>query len=327
MSDTASLASTRGKTPLPEVADPDRLEARRKALLAASGIPRSFVRGRRVLQIGGAAESALQWASWGGEVTLLEGVPDAAERAERLFLRHRHPLRIESGQGVLDDPAAMSRFDFVTCEDPLAAGADPLADLERVLAHLARDAAVFVALPETRGWKRRLAMRRIVAQISGAADARAQFARASFPGHLAATARRRGATEAEVLHELFVAARTRPCDLADICRTFAAAGMTHLGSAPSLRAFSFGFDADPFAVSTNARHPRRLEDAWEAFGDELPAVGAEGLARWEAAIGRELEALREIERRVERRDVDDALLRALDSGGFVDRLHVFAAKQ
>lgn len=327
MTDSTSIVSRRNPDVLPEVADPDQLEARCAAFLASLGLHRSLVRGRRVLQLGGAAESALQFALWGCEVTLAESDAAAIDRAERLFLRHRQRLRVEVLGDQRGDRAAMSRCDLVIDEDSFLASSDPIGELDSMFSVLPRDAIVLVAVAETHGWSRRVLMRRVVAQLATNAADRMRFALASFPRHLEATSRLRGQDVADVASSIFVEAKTRPCDLSDLLGAFDSSGMTYLSSAPSLRRWNDPASHADRDMSFDASWLHWLERAWRAFGADPRLGEGGGFARIESRIGREIDALAEIERRVLRRDVDDALLADLDSGGFIDRMHFLLAKR
>lgn len=329
MHDVGIDTQTRTAARLPEVADPDRLEDCRRMLLASVGLPRSYFRGRSVVQIGGSAEAALQYAVWGAKVTLVATDDRLSEYTERLFLRHRQPLRIESARTLVGDPVGMSHFEFVANETPLLHSDDPLRDLDVLLKSLARDAVLLVALPELHGWRRRTAMRRIVASISASNDERARNARAWFSEHVAITARSRGGDPEQLLHDLFVAQTGRPVEWAEICGQFREHGMAYLGSDPLVRSPYGSNVGDVFDHAANRNGYRFLERMWAATWDESRQSARDvDPSRLEREVDAEIAALEAIEERVRRRDIDDETIARLRRGGTgVDRITIVVAKQ
>lgn len=311
-----------------EVTDPDRLEARRLAIMHSLGLSRGFFRGRQVLQIGGSAEAALQYSLWGAKTTLVATDPALHDHAEQLFLRHRQPLTIGSQEAVVSDVAQMARFEFVSCEEPLLYSSDPMRDLEILIGNLARDGVLLVGLPEKHVMRRRRLMQQLVRVLSRGADETRKHADSWFGSHVTATAKQRGAPRDAIRDALFLDVRGKEVDLADLCRFFEARELTLLGSDPCW----FGAGCHPGKAAFDLRRHR---DHFEILAAEWAVTGAVGLefTRDEPLrirrerIAHELAALEAIEHRIEQRDVDDALItRLAGSGETHDRLLMLLAK-
>jgi hypothetical protein len=316
--------------PLPDlgIGDPDSLERRCAARLAGLGLPRSYFPRRSVLLIGGPAESALQYALWGADVTLVATDARLGEHAATLFSKHRQTLRLESREKLLAETASLSRFAFVACEEALLYSDDPRRDLDVLCSNLGRDAVLLVALPEAAcGWRRGL-MQRAVRRLGSDRDAMRRCAAEWFPRHVAATARARGMTPERALHEVFVEPRGRSLELAEICRVLAHHELALLGSSPSFRVpLAAG---DPLDYVRHRAHLQAIERSWMTFGSEgIDWPGGDPIRR-QTQVDAACAALHAIANRIAERDIDDRLLSRLDDPEGVeilDKLWVLVARQ
>ena len=136
---------------------------KRTNLFKKLSIPPTFMRGKKVLDIGGGTgENLVIYANQGGLITIVEPNEISCKRAKELMEKNNFNIEIIN-QSLYDlDPKIINSFDIVICEGVLHHTFNPLKGLNIILNNLKKDALVVVSLAESAGYMKRELQREFV---------------------------------------------------------------------------------------------------------------------------------------------------------------------
>lgn len=246
---------------------------KRNNLFKKLSIPLTFMKGKKVLDIGGGTgENLVIYAEEGAFITLVEPNEISCQRAKELMAKKKINIEIINKSLYDLDPKIITLFDFVICEGVLHHTFNPLEGLNIILKSLKKEALVIVSLAESAGYLKRELQRDFVRMKgNNNNDQIIKIAKKYFQEHLDKAVKFGLREEKNIIFDTYINPQIKTSSLKDICNIFLNNGIEYYSSYPRITSFFETISwrnsyENPFNYLHYKNYYKQLEKIWAVSG-------------------------------------------------------------
>ena len=249
----------------------------RSNLFKTLGLPSSFFKNKKILEIGGGTgEKALFYAFYGAQVTIVEPNEKSCSIAKEIFSQTKLAKKLTViNKSLFDvDISLIKKFDMIAAEGVLHHTFHPIETLELILKNMASNQIILIAIGESHGMLKRELQKMAVKQLAkNDPELISYFVKKLFPEHLLRATKYDLRNVESVIYDNYINPQDESSNLRDICNAFFKNKISYLSSYPKL---------DLFYITNPWNHERKnqfnykfyqsyykfLEKIWMTSGEE-----------------------------------------------------------
>ena len=246
-------------------------------LFKTLGLPLSFFKNKKILEIGGGTgEKALFYAFYGAQVTIVEPNEKSCLIAKKIFSQTKLAKKLTViNKSLFDvDISLIKKFDMISAEGVLHHTFHPIETLELILKNMASNQIILIAIGESHGMLKRELQKMVVKQLAkDDPELISNFVKKLFPEHLLRATKYDLRNAESVIYDNYINPQDESSNLRDICNAFYKNKISYLSSYPKL---------DLFYITNPWNHERKnqfnykfyqnyyefLEKIWMTSGEE-----------------------------------------------------------
>ena len=246
-------------------------------LFKTLGLPLSFLKNKKILEIGGGTgEKALFYAFYGAHVTIIEPNEKSCLIAKKIFSQTKLTKQLTVINKSLFDVniSLIKKFDMIAAEGVLHHTFHPIENLEFILKNMVSNQIILIAIGESHGMLKRELQKMAVRQLAkDDPELIFHFVKKLFPQHLLRATKHDLRNVESVIYDNYINPQDESSDLRDICNVFYKNKISYLSSYPKL---------DLFYITNPWNHERKnqfnykfyqnyykfLEKIWMTSGEE-----------------------------------------------------------
>ena len=249
----------------------------RITLFKTLGLPLSFFKNKKVLEIGGGTgEKALFYAFYGADVTIVEPNEKSCLIAKKIFSQTKLTKKLTViNKSLFDiDLSIIKKFDIVAAEGVLHHTFHPTESLELILKNMISNQIILIAIGESHGMLKR-DLQKMAAKKLGKSDPEKiyYYVKKLFPEHLLRATKYDLRNENQVIYDNYINPQDETSNLRDICNAFFKNKISYLSSYPKLDLFYITnpwgqHREDHFNYKFYQNYYQILEKIWMTCGEE-----------------------------------------------------------
>ena len=246
-------------------------------LFKTLGLPLSFFKNKKILEIGGGTgEKALFYAFYGAQVTIVEPNEKSCLIAKKIFSQTKLVKKLTViNKSLFDiDISLIKKFDMISAEGVLHHTFHPTENLEFILKNMVSNQIILIAIGESHGMLKRELQKMAVKQLAeDDPELIFHFVKELFPQHLLRATKYDLRNVESVIYDNYINPQDESSNLSDICNAFFKNKISYLSSYPKL---------DLFYITNPWNHERKnqfnykfyqsyykfLEKIWMTSGEE-----------------------------------------------------------
>ena len=246
-------------------------------LFKTLGLPLSFFKNKKILEIGGGTgEKALFYAFYGAQITIVEPNEKSCLIAKKIFSQTKLAKKLTViNKSLFDvDISLIKKFDMIAAEGVLHHTFHPIETLELILKNMASNQIILIAIGESHGMLKRELQKMVVKQLAkDDPELISNFVKKLFPEHLLRATKYDLRNAESVIYDNYINPQDESSNLRDICNAFYKNKISYLSSYPKL---------DLFYITNPWNHERKnqfnykfyqnyyefLEKIWMTSGEE-----------------------------------------------------------
>ena len=246
-------------------------------LFKTLGLPLSFFKNKKILEIGGGTgEKALFYAFYGAQITIVEPNEKSCLIAKKIFSQTKLAKKLTViNKSLFDvDISLIKKFDMISAEGVLHHTFHPIETLELILKNMASNQIILIAIGESHGMLKRELQKMAVKQLAkDDPELISYFVKKLFPEHLLRATKYDLRNVESVIYDNYINPQDESSNLRDICNAFYKNKISYLSSYPKL---------DLFYITNPWNHERKnqfnykfyqnyyefLEKIWMTSGEE-----------------------------------------------------------
>ena len=246
-------------------------------LFKTLGLPSSFFKNKKILEIGGGTgEKALFYAFYGAQVTIVEPNEKSCSIAKEIFSQTKLAKKLTViNKSLFDiDISIIKKFDMIVAEGVLHHTFHPIENLELILKNMAPNQIILIAIGESNGMLKRELQKMAVKQLAkDDPDLISHFVKKLFPEHLLRATKYDLRNAESVIYDNYVNPQDESSNLRDICNAFFKNKISYLSSYPKLDLFyitnPWSHDREnQFNYKFYQNYYKFLEKTWMTSGEE-----------------------------------------------------------
>ena len=246
-------------------------------LFKTLGLPSSFFKNKKVLEIGGGTgEKALFYAFYGAQVTIVEPNEKSCSIAKEIFSQTKLAKKLTViNKSLFDiDISIIKKFDMIAAEGVLHHTFHPIENLELILKNMVPNQIILIAIGESNGMLKRELQKMAVKQLAkDDPDLISHFVKKLFPEHLLRATKYDLRNAESVIYDNYVNPQDESSNLRDICNAFFKNKISYLSSYPKLDLFyitnPWSHDREnQFNYKFYQNYYKFLEKTWMTSGEE-----------------------------------------------------------
>jgi SAM-dependent methyltransferase len=246
-------------------------------LFKTLGLPLSFFKNKKILEIGGGTgEKALFYAFYGAKVTIVEPNEKSCFIAKKIFSQTKLAKKLTViNKSLFDiDISLIKKFDMIAAEGVLHHTFHPMENLELILKNMASNQIILIAIGESHGMLKRELQKMAVKQLAkNDPELISYFVKKLFPEHLLRATKYDLRNSESVIYDNYINPQDESSSLRDICNTFFKNKVSYLSSYPKLDLFyitnPWGHDREnQFNYKFYQNYYKFLEKIWMTSGEE-----------------------------------------------------------
>ena len=246
-------------------------------LFKTLGLPLSFFKNKKILEIGGGTgEKALFYAFYGAQVTIVEPNEKSCLIAKKIFSQTKLANKLTVvNKSLFDiDISLIKKFDMISAEGVLHHTFHPMENLELILKNMASNQIILIAIGESHGMLKRELQKMAVKQLAkNDPELISYFVKKLFPEHLLRATKYDLRNSESVIYDNYINPQDESSSLRDICNTFFKNKVSYLSSYPKLDLFyitnPWGHDREnQFNYKFYQNYYKFLEKIWMTSGEE-----------------------------------------------------------
>ena len=246
-------------------------------LFKTLGLPLSFFKNKKILEIGGGTgEKALFYAFYGAQITIVEPNEKSCLIAKKIFSQTKLAKKLTViNKSLFDvDISLIKKFDMIAAEGVLHHTFHPIETLELILKNMTSNQIILIAIGESHGMLKRELQKMVVKQLAkDDPELISNFVKKLFPEHLLRATKYDLRNAESVIYDNYINPQDESSNLRDICNAFYKNKISYLSSYPKL---------DLFYITNPWNHERKnqfnykfyqnyyefLEKIWMTSGEE-----------------------------------------------------------
>ena len=246
-------------------------------LFKTLGLPLSFFKNKKILEIGGGTgEKALFYAFYGAQITIVEPNEKSCLIAKKIFSQTKLAKKLTViNKSLFDvDISLIKKFDMISAEGVLHHTFHPIETLELILKNMASNQIILIAIGESHGMLKRELQKMVVKQLAkDDPELISNFVKKLFPESLLRATKYDLRNVESVIYDNYINPQDESSNLRDICNAFYKNKISYLSSYPKL---------DLFYITNPWNHERKnqfnykfyqnyyefLEKIWMTSGEE-----------------------------------------------------------
>ena len=247
-------------------------------LFKTLGLPLSFFKNKKILEIGGGTgEKALFYAFYGADVTIVEPNEKSCLIAKKIFSQTKLTKKLTViNKSLFDiDLSIIKKFDIIAAEGVLHHTFHPIESLELILKNMISNQIILIAIGESHGMLKR-DLQKMAAKKLGKSDPEKiyYYVKKLFPEHLLRATKYDLRNENQVIYDNYIVTPDdESLDLRDICNAFFKNKISYLSSYPKLDLFYITnpwgqHREDHFNYKFYQNYYQILEKIWMTCGEE-----------------------------------------------------------
>ena len=249
----------------------------RITLFKTLGLPLSFFKNKKILEIGGGTgEKALFYAFYGADVTIVEPNEKSCLIAKKIFSQTKLAKKLTViNKSLFDiDISLIKKFDMITAEGVLHHTFHPIENLELILKNMTSNQIILIAIGESNGMLKRELQKMAVKQLAkDDPELISYFVKKLFPEHLLRATKYDLRNAESVIYDNYINPQDESSNLRDICNAFFKNKISYLSSYPKLDLFyitnPWGHDREnQFNYKFYQNYYKFLEKLWMTSGEE-----------------------------------------------------------
>ena len=246
-------------------------------LFKTLGLPLSFFKNKKILEIGGGTgEKALFYAFYGAQVTIVEPNEKSCLIAKKIFSQTKLVKKLTViNKSLFDiDISLIKKFDMISAEGVLHHTFHPIENLEFILKNMVSNQIILIAIGESHGMLKRELQKMAVKQLAkNDPKLISHFVKELFPQHLLRATKYDLRNAESVIYDNYINPQDESSDLKDICNAFFKNKISYLSSYPKLDLF---YITNPwnhkrenqFNYKSYQNYYKFLEKIWMTSGEE-----------------------------------------------------------
>ena len=249
----------------------------RITLFKTLGLPLSFFKNKKVLEIGGGTgEKALFYAFYGADVTIVEPNEKSCLIAKKIFSQTKLTKKLTViNKSLFDiDLSIIKKFDIIAAEGVLHHTFHPIESLELILKNMISNQIILIAIGESHGMLKR-DLQKMAAKKLGKSDPEKiyYYVKKLFPEHLLRATKYDLRNENQVIYDNYINPQDETSNLRDVCNAFFKNKISYLSSYPKLDLFYITnpwgqHREDHFNYKFYQNYYQILEKIWMTCGEE-----------------------------------------------------------
>ena len=246
-------------------------------LFKTLGLPLSFFKNKKILEIGGGTgEKALFYAFYGAQVTIVEPNEKSCLIAKKIFSQTKLANKLTVvNKSLFDiDISLIKKFDMISAEGVLHHTFHPIENLEFILKNMVSNQIILIAIGESHGMLKRELQKMAVKQLAkNDPKLISHFVKELFPQHLLRATKYDLRNAESVIYDNYINPQYESSNLRDICNAFFKNKISYLSSYPKLDLF---YITNPwnhkrenqFNYKSYQNYYKFLEKIWMTSGEE-----------------------------------------------------------
>ena len=249
----------------------------RITLFKTLGLPLSFFKNKKILEIGGGTgEKSLFYAFYGADVTIVEPNEKSCLIAKKIFSQTKLAKKLTViNKSLFDiDILLIKKFDMITAEGVLHHTFHPIENLELILKNMTSNQIILIAIGESHGMLKRELQKMAVKQLAkDDPELISYFVKKLFPEHLLRATKYDLRNAESVIYDNYINPQDESSNLRDICNAFYKNKISYLSSYPKLDLFyitnPWGHNREnQFNYKFYQNYYKFLEKLWMTSGEE-----------------------------------------------------------
>ena len=249
----------------------------RITLFKTLGLPLSFFKNKKILEIGGGTgEKSLFYAFYGADVTIVEPNEKSCLIAKKIFSQTKLAKKLTViNKSLFDiDISLIKKFDMITAEGVLHHTFHPIENLELILKNMTSNQIILIAIGESHGMLKRELQKMAVKQLAkDDPELISYFVKKLFPEHLLRATKYDLRNAESVIYDNYINPQDESSNLRDICNAFYKNKISYLSSYPKLDLFyitnPWGHNREnQFNYKFYQNYYKFLEKLWMTSGEE-----------------------------------------------------------
>ena len=193
-------------------------------LFKTLGLPLSFLKNKKILEIGGGTgEKALFYAFYGAHVTIIEPNEKSCLIAKKIFSQTKLTKQLTVINKSLFDVniSLIKKFDMIAAEGVLHHTFHPIENLEFILKNMVSNQIILIAIGESHGMLKRELQKMAVRQLAkDDPELIFHFVKKLFPQHLLRATKHDLRNVESVIYDNYINPQDESSNLRDICNVF-----------------------------------------------------------------------------------------------------------
>ena len=303
-------------------------------LFKTLGLPSSFFKNKKVLEIGGGTgEKALFYAFYGAQVTIVEPNEKSCSIAKEIFSQTKLAKKLTViNKSLFDiDISIIKKFDMIVAEGVLHHTFHPIENLELILKNMAPNQIILIAIGESNGMLKRELQKMAVKQLAkDDPDLISHFVKKLFPEHLLRATKYDLRNAESVIYDNYVNPQDESSNLRDICNAFFKNKISYLSSYPKLDLFyitnPWSHDREnQFNYKFYQNYYKFLEKTWMTSGEEKIShdISDFDVQKITKRIDSDLKKLLQLKEKIETKNFSKNDLKIIKKGYMGVGLHYF----
>ena len=303
-------------------------------LFKTLGLPSSFFKNKKVLEIGGGTgEKALFYAFYGAQVTIVEPNEKSCSIAKEIFSQTKLAKKLTViNKSLFDiDISIIKKFDMIAAEGVLHHTFHPIENLELILKNMVPNQIILIAIGESNGMLKRELQKMAVKQLAkDDPDMISYFVKKLFPEHLLRATKYDLRNAESVIYDNYVNPQDESSNLKDICNAFFKNKISYLSSYPKLDLFyitnPWSHDREnQFNYKFYQNYYKFLEKTWMTSGEEKIShdISDFDVQKITKRIDSDLKKLLQLKEKIETKNFSKNDLKIIKKGYMGVGLHYF----
>ena len=303
-------------------------------LFKTLGLPSSFFKNKKILEIGGGTgEKALFYAFYGAQVTIVEPNEKSCSIAKEIFSQTKLAKKLTViNKSLFDiDISIIKKFDMIAAEGVLHHTFHPIENLELILKNMVPNQIILIAIGESNGMLKRELQKMAVKQLAkDDPDLISHFVKKLFPEHLLRATKYDLRNAESVIYDNYVNPQDESSNLRDICNAFFKNKISYLSSYPKLDLFyitnPWSHDREnQFNYKFYQNYYKFLEKTWMTSGEEKIShdISDFDVQKITKRIDSDLKKLLQLKEKIETKNFSKNDLKIIKKGYMGVGLHYF----
>ena len=303
-------------------------------LFKTLGLPSSFFKNKKILEIGGGTgEKALFYAFYGAQVTIVEPNEKSCSIAKEIFSQTKLAKKLTViNKSLFDiDISIIKKFDMIVAEGVLHHTFHPIENLELILKNMVPNQIILIAIGESNGMLKRELQKMAVKQLAkDDPDLISHFVKKLFPEHLLRATKYDLRNAESVIYDNYVNPQDESSNLRDICNAFFKNKISYLSSYPKLDLFyitnPWSHDREnQFNYKFYQNYYKFLEKTWMTSGEEKIShdISDFDVQKITKRIDSDLKKLLQLKEKIETKNFSKNDLKIIKKGYMGVGLHYF----